>query len=201
MCSSDLAHKLMGPRGIGALLLGPGVQVQACIGGGGQEGGLRAGTEAVPLAAGLVRAVALASERLAAHGGSDPIGPLRDQLLERLLVLPGLELSGPDPRCPAPRAAMTLQRLPHHLSLLVSNSAAEPVSGRRLVQSLWQQGFAASSGSACSSGRQAPSPVLLAMGYTPEQASSSLRLSLGPWHNTSVLAQLPAALERARSCL
>ena len=96
---------------------------------------------------------------------------------------------------------MALQRLPHHLSLLVSSSAGEPVSGRRLVQSLWQQGFAASSGSACSSGRQAPSPVLLAMGYTPKQASSGLRLSLGPWHTPSLLDQLPAALERARSCL
>ena len=185
-------HKLQGPRGIGALLCRAGTPLIPCIAGGGQEGGLRAGTEPVVLAAGLEQALLLAQQRLAAHGGLDPLAALRDQLLQRLLQLPGLSLSGPDPR----RAA-TGQRLPHHLSLLVADASGRPLPGRQLVQALWREGFAVSSGSACSSGRAGPSAVLLALGYSPELAGSGLRLSLGPWHDADLLALLPPALERA----
>jgi cysteine desulfurase len=118
--------------------------------------------------------------------------PLRDALLEPLLRIPGLELTGVDPRQGAADA-----RLPHHISLLARDSQGTPLSGRRLVQQLWREGFAASSGSACSSGQQRPSPVLLAMGYSPTEAQAGLRLSLGPWHGNALLDQLPSALERA----
>ena len=192
------AHKLQGPRGIGALLVRQGVALRSQIGGGGQERGRRAGTEPVALAAGLVRAVALAQQRLEAHGGRDPLASLRDGLLHQLLQAPGLALSGPDPRSGGPR-------LPHHLSLLVQDpSSGAPISGRRLVQALWRQGYAVSSGSACSSGQRAdprglsPSPVLQAMGYPDDVASSGVRISLGPWLQAQELDALPAALERAR---
>ena len=109
-----------------------------------------------------------------------------------------LQLSGPDPRAAG-------ARLPHHLSLLVRDpSSGEPLSGRRLVQALWREGYAASSGSACSSGQAAdprglsPSPVLQAMGYGDADASSGLRLSLGPWLHPGDLEALPEALDRAR---
>jgi cysteine desulfurase len=192
------AHKLQGPRGIGALLVRQGLPLAGQIGGGGQERGRRAGTEPVALMVGMLHALQLAEQRLVAHSGSDPLLPLRDQMLDTLLQRPGLELTGPDPRRGGPR-------LPHHLSLLVRDPASGvPLSGRRLVQALWGEGYAASSGSACSSGQGAdphgltPSPVLQALGYGAPEASSGLRLSLGPWLQAADLEALPAALERAR---
>ena len=190
------AHKIQGPRGVGALLVREGVELQPCLGGGGQEGGLRAGTEPVALVAGFEAALRLCQERLAAHGGRDPLFALRDALLTRLLELEGLQLTGPDPRDPSPPA-----RLPHHLSLVVRQPGGDWVQGRRLVQALWREGFACSSGSACSSGRSAASAVLLALGYGDAAAGSGLRLSLGPWHTPALLDQFPDALERARAAL
>jgi len=153
----------------------------------------------VALVAGLARALELCTDRLVAHGGSDPVGPLRNALLEQLLQLEGVRLSGPDPRdLEAP------ERLPHHLSLLLAGPDGQPLSGRRLVRNLWQQGYAVGSGSACSSSQAGgpagltPSPILLAMGYTSEVAASGLRFSLGPWHRAEDLAGVGAALERAR---
>ena len=195
------AHKLQGPRGIGALLVRGDLPLAAQIGGGGQERGRRAGTEPVALAAGLVQAVALAQQRLEAHGGSDPLTPLRDGVLAAVLANPALQLSGPDPRTGAPR-------LPHHLSLVVRDPlSGTALSGRRLVQAMWREGYAVSSGSACSSGQAAdarglsPSPVLRAMGYSDAEASSGLRISLGPWVQPGDLDALPEALERARRTL
>jgi cysteine desulfurase len=184
------AHKLQGPRGIGALLLREGVAVAPLLGGGGQEGGLRAGTEPVDLVTGLVEAVALSQRRLEEHGGCDPITPLRDRLLERLLQHPGLELTGVDPR-EQPSA-----RLPHHISLLARDPQGLPLPGRQLVHQLWRQGFAVSSGSACSSGQQRPSPTMLAMGYDTAEGQAGLRISLGPWHGDALLEQLPEAMDR-----
>ena len=190
------AHKIQGPRGIGALVVKEGVDLQPCIGGGGQEGGLRSGTEAVALVAGFEAALRLATDRLEAHGGRDPVAPLRDALLSRLLALPGVELSGPDPRQPSHPG-----RLPHHLSLLVRSSDGAWLNGRQLVRALWREGFACSSGSACSSSGSAASAVLLAMGHEPAAAAAGLRISLGPWHGAALLDQLPEALERARAAL
>ncbi len=196
---SFAAHKLQGPRGIGALLLRPDLKLRPLLGGGGQEGGQRGGTEPVALVAGFARALELCETRLKTHGGRDPIADLRDGLLEQLLQLEGVRLSGPDPRAPAAPC-----RLPHHISLLVSSPSGAPISGRRLVQTIWQQGYAVSSGSACSSGRGsmpwslAPSPILQAMGYPDDQAASGLRLSLGPWLTAADLAGVPGAVERGR---
>jgi cysteine desulfurase len=190
------AHKIQGPRGVGALLVREGVDLQPCLGGGGQEGGLRAGTEPVALVAGFEAALRIGQERLEAHGSRDPLFSLRDALLTRLLELEGLELTGPDPRDSSQPA-----RLPHHLSFVVRQPGSDWLQGRRLVQALWLEGFACSSGSACSSGRSAASEVLLALGYSEAAAASGLRLSLGPWHTPQLLDQLPPALERARAAL
>lgn len=184
------AHKLQGPRGIGALLVRRGVPLHPLIGGGGQERGRRGGTEPVALAAGMARALELAHARLSDHGGSDPLAALRDQLLESLLALDGVELTGPDPR--AGQA-----RLPHHISVLVSDRTGRPLSGRALVRALWHEGIAASSGSACSAAGPAASAVLLAIGLPAERAGSGLRLSLGPWLEPTDLQLVAPALERA----
>lgn len=187
---SCAAHKLQGPRGVGALLVRHGLELEPLIGGA-QEGGRRGGTEPVALVAGFAAALELAGQRLAAHGGEDPIRPQRDRLLERLLALEGVRLSGPAPADPC-------GRLPHHISLLVSGPDGRPLHGRRLVRELARRGYAVSSGSACTS-RGAPgvSAVLLAMGYSPEEAASGLRISLGPWLSPADLAGLPTALEEA----
>ena len=196
---SVASHKLQGPRGVGSLLVRPDLPLKPFLGGGGQEGGRRGGTEPVALVAGFARALDLCAARLQAHGDRDPIADLRDGLLASLLQLEGVRLSGPDPRDPAAPA-----RLPHHISLVMASPGGKPISGRRLVQTIWQQGYAVSSGSACSSGRGAnpwglaPSPILQAMGYPDDQAASGLRLSLGPWLTAADLEGVPGAVERGR---
>jgi len=188
------AHKLCGPRGIGLLLRRRALPLAAQIGGA-QERGQRGGTEPVVLAAGFARAVQEACERLERHGRRDPLEPLRNRLLQQLLRLPGVELTGPE-------AGGEGRRLPHHISLLVRDPQGSPLAGRNLVRRLWEEGVAASSGSACSAGGASPaSPVLAAMGYEPGEAAAGLRLSLGPWHREEHLPGVVAALQRARDRL
>lgn len=189
---SCTGHKLQGPRGIGVLLVRRGQALAPLLGGGGQERGRRAGTEPVALAAGLASAFELADQRLQRAGGLDLLKPLRNALLEALLKLPGVELTGPMP---------DQERLPHHISLLLRSPAGRPLSGRAVVRALAREGIASSSGSACSSQARAGSPVLRAMGFDPEEALAGLRLSLGPWHlngdRPALLQRVPAALQRA----
>jgi cysteine desulfurase len=184
------AHKLRGPRGIGALLVRRGIELQGLVGGGGQEAGRRAGTESVVLAGGLAKALELSEQAQPAT-----LAELRDDLLHALLELEGVRLSGPDPR------SHPGQRLPHHLSVLVADSAGRPLSGRALVRELWREGYAVSSGSACSSTGSAASPVLLALGFGEAEAASGLRLSVGSWLRPADLAGVADALERARQRL
>ena len=114
------------------------------------------------------------------------------QVLGELLQLPGVRLTGPEP-------SLADRRLPHHISVLVSDQAGRPLSGRALVRAMARRGFALSSGSACSGSRgQAASPVLLAMGFSPEEAGAGLRISLGPWNQPQDLQALPQALAEAR---
>ena len=177
---SGAAHKLQGPRGVGLLLVRRGLALQAQLGGGGQEGGRRGGTEPVVLLSGFARALELSCAT------PSSLAPLRDSLLHRLLSLPGVRLSGPPPGD---------LRLPHHISLLVASEAGLPLSGRELVRQLSRQGFALSSGSACSSSGSAASPVLRALGYSEADAASGLRISLGPWHRAADLEALALALQ------
>ena len=189
---SCTAHKLQGPRGVGVLVVRRGVVLEPLLGGGGQERGRRAGTEPVALAAGMTAAFDLADQRLRLAGGCDPLESLRNDLLQALLELPGVELTGP---MPGPG------RLPHHISLLLRSPAGTPLSARALVRALAREGIATSSGSACSSKGVAGSPVLRAMGYEPEESQAGLRISLGPWHlhghQDHLLGCVPDALQRA----
>ena len=180
------AHKIQGPRGIGALVARSELPLGAIIGGGGQEAGRRGGTEAVALAAGFAAAIQLAQVRLQDGGGHDPLEPERDRLLTALESLDGVTVSGCRQR-----------RLPHHLSLVLTSASGTPLPGRQVVSALWQRGLAVSSGTACASGRASGSPVLRAMGYAPELAGSGLRLSLGPWLTPSQLDFLPDRVSAA----
>ncbi|WP_274643150.1 aminotransferase class V-fold PLP-dependent enzyme [Pseudomonas serbica] len=154
------AHKLYGPKGIGALYVGPRAQQRllAQIHGGGHEGGLRSGTLATHQIAAMGAAFALAAASFDEEKAL--IVHLRERLLEPLLGIPGVRLNG----------SLT-QRIPHTLSLTFSegefNSAA-------LLASM-----AFSATSACNSASNAPSHVLLALGHDAHTASRTIRLSLG----------------------
>jgi len=157
------AHKIHGPKGVGALYVGKDVPLEPLIMGGGQERGLRAGTENVPGIAGFAKAVELSLKRL--YGDeSARVARLRDRLEAGIMaVLPGSRRNGPQ-----------FQRLPNTLSMTLPE-----IRGESLVLLLDRKGIAFSSGSACKSGNPDPSHALLAMGLTPQEAHCSVRFSLG----------------------
>ena len=159
-----VGHKVYAPKGIGALYVAAGVPLRPLVGGGGQEGGLRAGTENVPYAVGLGRAAELAGAALAA-GESTRLTALRDRLHTRLdELLPGrVHLNG-----------HPTHRLPNTLNVSIDGIRALTVLNRLDT-------VAASAGSACHAGQDQPSPVLTAMGVAATQAGAALRLSLGRW--------------------
>ncbi len=145
------AHKMHAPKGIGALYVRRGLAMNAHIVGGAQERRRRAGTENVPLAAAFGTAAALPS-------ASAQIARLRERFESQVDGV----INGAD-----------VPRLPN-----TSNITFEDVDGEGLVIALDLSGVAVSTGSACSSGRVEPSPVLLAMGLTPDEAKSTVRFSL-----------------------
>lgn len=157
-----VGHKMYAPKGIAALYVRPGVPLEPLVYGGGQEHGLRAGTENVALAVALGAAAQLAADGLAA-GGWRRVQALRDRLHDRLVAGLGdrVLLNGP-----------VAARLPNTLNVSVRG-----VTGHGLLAAM--PGIAASTGSACHSGDHQPSPVLTAMGFAPDRSLSALRLSLG----------------------
>ena len=158
------AHKLGGPKGVGALLTRPGVDLAARIRGGGQESGRRAGTENLIGIAGF-GAAAEAAARDLADGVWEPVSELRD-FLESALE---------EPTCQTIFVGKGSRRLPN-----TSCFAVPGWKGETQVMQMDLDGFAVSAGSACSSGKVRESRVLRAMGYGPEVASSAIRVSMGP---------------------
>jgi cysteine desulfurase len=156
-------HKFYGPKGVGALLVRPGLQLAAQLHGGGQQDGRRAGTLPVPLVVGLGEALLGAEADREERAGR--LGTLRDQLWTGLEALGGIELNGVELNgAGAPRLA-------HNLNVTVHG-----VDGTRLHR-LLRQRIAVSSGSACSQG--SPSHVLAALGRSRQQAAASIRFGLG----------------------
>lgn len=154
------AHKIGGPLGAGALVLDKRVDIQPLLYGGGQEKGLRSGSENIAAIVGFGAACALAQRELASRAAT--MRSLRDQL-EQGLHGRGAVIFGE-------RA----ERLPN-----ISFFAFPDLDGETLVMALDRQGYAVASGSACSSDSTDPSPVLLAMGVAPELARGAVRVSLG----------------------
>ncbi len=154
------AHKLYGPKGIGALYVGPRArqQLQAQIHGGGHEGGLRSGTLATHQIAAMGAAFALAGELWEEETAK--IVRLRQRLLEPLAQVAGLRLNG-----------SASQRIPHTLSLTFHEGEFDAAA--------LSASMAFSTTSACNSASNAPSHVLLALGLDARQAGRTLRLSLG----------------------
>ncbi|NWD75447.1 aminotransferase class V-fold PLP-dependent enzyme [Pseudomonas gingeri] len=174
------AHKVYGPKGIGALYVGPRAQqkLQAQIHGGGHEGGLRSGTLATHQIAGMGSAFALAAEHLDEEIAS--IRQLRQRLLEQLADVPGLRLNG----SPA-------ERIPHTLSLTFAEGEFDGAAlGRALAYSAT---------SACNSASQAPSHVLLALGHDARLAGRTIRLSLGRFTSEQDIDRAAAAIKASLS--
>ncbi len=179
------AHKLYGPKGIGALYVRNGTRLVPCLTGGGQEFGLRAGTQNVPYIVGFAEAMRLAKEEReerVAH-----VKPLRDQIIGRVLEeIPASKLTGhPE------------NRLPNHASFVFKD-----VDGNLLLQLLDAAGFACSSGSACKTGNPEPSEVITSIGLPREWALGSLRVTLGMRTSAEqielFLKTLPSLVEKAR---
>ena len=178
-------HKFYGPKGVGALYVRKGTSLIPHLTGGGQEHGLRAGTQNVPYIVGFAEALRLAHEERAVRTAH--VGPLRDQIIGRVLEeVPDSLLTGhPD------------RRLPNHASFVFRD-----VDGNLLLQLLDASGFACSSGSACKTGSPEPSEVITALGLSRDWALGSLRVTLGvkttPSDVEAFLAVLPSLVAQAR---
>ncbi|HEY0249521.1 MAG TPA: cysteine desulfurase family protein [Gryllotalpicola sp.] len=187
-------HKIGAPKGSGALFVRGGLPLEPLLHGGGQERGRRSGTENVAWAVALAAACAeLAAERAlplprssAAHsawpsdrGEVTTAGRARDAFIAAVRArVPGARLTGHPSR-----------RLPHHASFVVPG-----LNGETLLLELERRGVLASSGSACAAGRTEPSHVLLALGFTPDEASTALRFTWTPDVTPEQLQQAAAAL-------
>jgi len=160
------SHKLYGPQGAGALYLRPGRSLVPLLGGGGQEMGLRSGTQPLPAIAGFGAAAERAFYELPTE--TPRLIGLRDRLFDLLADVPELLPTGD-----------RLHRLPHHVSFCLPTADGIQVNGKQLVRQMNLAGIGISSGSACSSGTLNPSPILLAMGFSDQEARTGIRLTLG----------------------
>jgi cysteine desulfurase len=180
------AHKIYGPKGVGALYVRSDTPLEPQFRGGHHERDRRPGTENVPGIVGLGKAAAIARTQLTEDANT--IGALRDHLEEALLEqIPAVRVNG-DPR----------GRVPNTTNLIFSGAG-----GEALVIALDLDGIACSTGAACSSGAVEPSHVLTAIGLSRDEARSSLRFSLGrPTTGKEIdraLGIIPAVVERLRA--
>jgi cysteine desulfurase len=180
------SNDMYGPRGIGALYVKTGTRIQPIIQGGGQERGLRSGTENIPAIVGFGKAAEMAQSEMKSEG--ERLTRLRDKLIKRVLeTIPSAFLNG-----------HSTQRLPDNANVRFSY-----IEGESLILSLDMLGIACSSGSACTSKTLEPSHVLLAIGLKHEEAHGSLLFTLGKQNNEEdvdyVVNALPDIVKRLRS--
>lgn len=171
------SHKIGGPVGVGALILDKRVDIAPLLHGGGQERGLRSGTENVAGIIGFAQACQLAMQSLSTR--HDSVLGLRRQLETGLTKLGAVIFS--------PQA----ERLPNTSFFAIPN-----IEGETLVTALDKAGFAVASGSACSSDSTEPSHVLLAMGIEPDLARGAVRVSLSDSNTSEEITQFLAALQQ-----
>ncbi|AUX43025.1 cysteine desulfurase [Sorangium cellulosum] len=177
---SIAAHKIRGPKGIGALAVRPGIRLRPVLLGGAQERGLRPGTQDPLAAAGFAVAAERAASTPARYAA---LGPHRDHFEAELLALGRAAGVAPLRNGEAPRA-------PH-----ITNLSWPGWRGDELCAALDLEGVAVSSGSACSAGTAEPSPVLTAM-LGPERAASAVRISLGEETTEADLAEATRRVAR-----
>jgi len=160
------SHKIYGMQGSGALYVRAGVDILPLLRGGGQEKGLRSGTQTVPAIAAFGLAAELAQKDLISE--KMRLIALRDRLFDLLADYPYLLPTGD-----------RFYRLPHHVSFIVRPDDDSQITGKQLVRQLNLAGIGISSGAACHSGKLSPSPILKAMGYSDREALAGIRLTLG----------------------
>ena len=178
------AHKIYGPKGMGALYVRKGAELRPLLYGGPHERKMRAGTENVPGAVGFGRAAEWVIEESGAEAARQSV--LRDRLEQGILArVAGAHVNGAG----APRVGNT------------SNIRFDGIDSEPLLIALDLKGFAVSSGSACSSGATEPSHVLAAIGLTREQARSSVRFSLGRSNTVEQIDELIEAVVQVVSRL
>lgn len=174
------SHKINGPKGTGALYVRRGTKLSPMIRGGGQERGMRSGTENVPGIVGFGTACEMACKSLGENIAR--VGGLRDRLVKRVMAeIPRVTYNG-----------SSTHRLPNnaHFTFL-------GVNGEDLIIKLDEYGIAASTGSACSVKTQKASHVLKAMGFSHEEISGSLRLSLGIFNTEQEIDEATSILKRS----
>jgi cysteine desulfurase len=180
------AHKLYGPKGVGALYIRKGTKISSFMHGGNQERGKRASTENVPAIVGFGKAAEIAQQEMLEE--AQKLAALRDRLIKGILgSIEHTQLNG-----------HPVIRLPNN-----ANISVDYVEGESMLLSLDLAGICASTGSACSSAELEPSHVLLAMGLPHLQAHGSLRFSSGKWTTeediNQVLNVLPGIVSKLRA--
>ncbi len=177
------AHKMYGPKGVGALYIRKGTFIEPQLHGGGHERNLRSSTENVPGIVGFGKACELAKQRLP---DEMKIADLRDRLIKGILEIKESYLNG-----------HPTKRLPGNANFRFSY-----IEGESMILNLDMKGVSASTGSACSSTSLEPSHVLLAIGLKPEEAHGSLRLTLGRGNTQEdvdyVVSVLPEIVNKLR---
>ena len=180
------SHKIYGPKGVGALYIREGVEIEPLLHGGGHEMGMRASTENIPGIVGFAKAASLAIERF--EPDTRHLTGLRDMLIAGVMdSIDDVTLNG-----------HPTERLPNNANLRFAF-----VEGESLLMHLDMKGIAVSTGSACSSASLDPSHVLLAIGIAPEDIHGSIRFTLGRGNTESeiryVLEVLPEIVGKLRA--
>jgi len=177
------SHKLYGPQGAGALIVSRSIDLQPQILGGGQEKGLRSGTENLAAIVGFGRAAELAIEKQQAR--KEHVLKLQQQLVQSLIDLSDVTVF-----------SAQSERLPNTVQFSVHG-----IDGETLLMQLDKKGFAVSSGSACDSGRTDPSHVLMAMGIDKNTAKGAIRVSFGDQNTREQVVQFIDVLAQIRQQL
>ncbi len=180
------SNDMYGPKGVGALYIKKGTRIQPVIQGGGQERGLRSGTENIPSIVGMSKAAEIAQEEMTVEGRR--LSQLRDKLIKDILgTIPHSYLNG-----------HPTKRLPNNANLRFSY-----IEGESLILGLDMLGIQVSSSSACTSKTLEPSHVLLAIGLAHEEAHGSLLFTMGKQNSEEevdyVLEVLPGVVKRLRA--
>lgn len=171
-------HKIHGPKGIGFLYIKEGTKILPYIMGGGQQGGMRSGTENVPAIAGMAQAVKNIYENI--EEDRQRMYELRDQVIDGVSSIEGVQINGMPER----------QGAPHIISISVKNVRAEV-----LLHSLEEKNIYVSSGSACASNKNTVSDTLRAIGLDKEYLESTIRVSLSVFNTKEDIEALVSALK------
>jgi cysteine desulfurase len=172
------SNDLYGPRGAGALYIKPGLKVNSVILGGGQEKGIRSGTENVYAIAGMGEAARIMKNEM--KNESSRLIKIRDKLIHEIITLEKAYLTG-----------HPIKRLPHHASFIFSN-----IEGESILLNMDMLGIQISTGSACSSKTLEPSHVLLAIGLKHEEAHGSMVMTLGRSNNMAQVEYIVNSVDK-----